>query len=135
MTEIIGVEKNKETPRKRYIEDREYAAIRELAPPAVQIAMDVSYLTGLRLGDILNIRIDDYDQEFLAIREGKTSTKVRFEMIDTLFAALEAHKQLPGRPKDSTWCGPVKAVNTCHPSMTICHPLASHKDHFFPKRD
>ncbi|MGA8262754.1 MAG: tyrosine-type recombinase/integrase [Arenicellales bacterium] len=96
----IGVERNKETPRRRYVEGWEYAAVRELALPAVGIAVDVSHLTGPRMGDILKIRIDDYDDKFLVIREDKTNTKVRFEMSDTLYAALEASKELLGKAKN-----------------------------------
>jgi integrase len=40
-------------PRERYIDDAEFAAIRAIACPQVQIAMDLALLTGQRQGDIV----------------------------------------------------------------------------------
>ena len=42
-------------PRERYIEDAEFAAIRAVACPQVQIAMDLALLTGQRQGDIVSL--------------------------------------------------------------------------------
>jgi integrase len=42
-------------PRERYIDDAEFAAIRAIACPQVQIAMDLALLTGQRQGDIVGL--------------------------------------------------------------------------------
>lgn len=42
-------------PRERYITDAEFAAIRAIACPQVQIAMDLALLTGQRQGDIVQL--------------------------------------------------------------------------------
>jgi integrase len=91
-----GIERNKERPRSRYVQDWEFAAVRAIASPVIQIAMDIALLTGLRLGDILRIQRKDYDCEELRVGESKTDTKVRFTMTDTLYAALDVHKHLRG---------------------------------------
>ena len=43
--------------RKRYITDDEYIAIRKKAAPVLRAAMDLSYVTGARIGDILDIHL------------------------------------------------------------------------------
>ena len=90
------IERNRERPRTRYVQDWEFAAVRAATSSAIQLAMDMALLTGLRLGDILRIRRVDYDQQELRVVEGKTDTKVRFTMTSTLYAALNAHKGLRG---------------------------------------
>lgn len=42
-------------PRERYVTDQEFAAVRALACPQVQIAMDLALLTGQRQGDIVGL--------------------------------------------------------------------------------
>lgn len=53
----LGVERNKEKPKKHYIEDWEYLAVREIISPALQMTMDIAYLTGQRISIILNLKI------------------------------------------------------------------------------
>jgi integrase len=42
-------------PRERYVTDEEFKAVRAIACPQVQIAMDLAYLTGQRQGDIVGL--------------------------------------------------------------------------------
>ena len=58
--------------RKRYITDEEYIAIRDKAHPVLRAAMDISYVTGARIGDILDIRLTHITEEGLLLRQEKT---------------------------------------------------------------
>ena len=49
------VKRHPTKPRERYIEDAEFSAIRAVACPQVQIAMDLALLTGQRQGDIVSL--------------------------------------------------------------------------------
>lgn len=91
-----GIRRNRENSRRRYVQDWEFGVVRQVMAPAVQIAMDISYLTGLRLGDVLRIAINHYDEHFLRVSEGKTGTRARIVMTDTLKATLGQESTLPG---------------------------------------
>lgn len=49
--------RNEQHPRTRYITDEEYLARREVASDWMAATMDLGYLTALRLGDLLSIRL------------------------------------------------------------------------------
>lgn len=68
-----GVRQFKEQSRTRYITDREYQAVYDAARPAVQIAMELSYLCAARKGDILAMRWDQVGDEGITIQQGKTA--------------------------------------------------------------
>ncbi|MGH8659195.1 MAG: tyrosine-type recombinase/integrase [Gammaproteobacteria bacterium] len=51
------VARNEEGPRDRYIHDEEYLARQAVAPEWMAAVMDLAYLTALRLGDLLAIRL------------------------------------------------------------------------------
>ena len=84
----LGVRRMPERKRRRYVTDEEFLAIRDQALPSVQIAMDIAYLTGLRLSDVLALRAEDARDGYLHAREGKTRQRVRFELTDALKEAV-----------------------------------------------
>lgn len=49
----IGVKRNKETPRERYVEHHEYQAVRNIAPKSVRALLDLIYRTLQRPEDII----------------------------------------------------------------------------------
>lgn len=81
--------------RDRLITDQEYAAIYEQAQPHVQIIMDIGYMTGSRIQDILDIKLQDISQDGIAIRQGKTKKKMQFSASVALDAAISRAKALP----------------------------------------
>lgn len=85
----VGVSRPQERARERYVTDAEFLAIRKAAPEAVQIAMDLAYITGLRLSDVLALRAENARDGFLHATEGKARRRVRFELTDTLKATVE----------------------------------------------
>lgn len=82
--------------RKRYITDEEFLKIRECASPALRAAMDISYVTGARIGDVIHIRLSHITEEGLLIRQGKTNKLQLFkrnEALDTVIANAKAIKR------------------------------------------
>lgn len=80
--------------RKRYITDDEYLAIRSHAHPVLAAAMDLSYVTGARIGDILAIRLANITDEGLTIRQEKTDKLQLFRWNPALTKAIEQAKAI-----------------------------------------
>ena len=85
----IGVRRLPESKRRRYVTDAEFDAIRERATESVQIAMDLAYLTGLRLSDVLALRVENAKGGYLHSGEQKTGNCVRFELTPALTAVIK----------------------------------------------
>lgn len=81
--------------RTRYITDKEYIAIREKAHPVLRAAMDLSYCTGSRIGDILAIRLEHISKDGLLVRQGKTNALQLFQWNDALKLAIDNAKAIP----------------------------------------
>lgn len=99
----LGIERNKERSRTRYIQDWEFLSVRNIAQAPVALAMDITYLTGLRLSDTLNLRLNAVSDGYLLTNERKTGTKARIELTEAISATLEKHRALPGRAKGITF--------------------------------
>lgn len=72
-----GVRKNKEKPRDYYADDKVWAAVYAKAPPELQDAMDLAYITGQRPADVLKMRLADISDGALEVRQNKTNKKLR----------------------------------------------------------
>lgn len=70
--------------RNRYIEDWEFNAVQGIASPLIQCVMQLAYLTGLRLGDILSIKMSDIAESGINISINKTKNKITIEWSDSL---------------------------------------------------
>lgn len=82
--------------RKRYITDEEYIAIRDKAHPVLRAAMDISYVTGARIGDILEIKLSHITEEGLLLRQEKTKKLQLFKRntaLDLVIANAKAIKR------------------------------------------
>lgn len=80
--------------RKRYITDEEYIAIRDKAHPVLRAAMDISYVTGARIGDVLDIRLSHISAEGLLLRQGKTNKLQLFKRNAALDLVIENAKAI-----------------------------------------
>jgi integrase len=89
-----GVRRNAMKKRDRYITDDEFIAIRSVARDWVACAMDIAYLTGARESDIVKIRLSDFSDDGLYIRQKKTDKAQLFHMTEPLREALDRAKQL-----------------------------------------
>ncbi len=75
---VLGVKRNRELARTRYVTDQEFNTVYDAMPQAVQDLMMLTYLTGLRPGDALKVRFSDCFDEWLYVEEAKTGKKARF---------------------------------------------------------
>ena len=81
--------------RERYITDDEFNKIYQAATPQMQCIIDIGYLTGLRINDILKIKLSDIKNNELSIIVEKTGKRVVYQLIDDLEIAIERAKKLP----------------------------------------
>lgn len=72
----VGIRRHAEGKRQRYITDDEYAAIYAKANPRMQVIMDLLYLTGQRVGDVLAIKRSDMNDDGIAFDQEKTGAKL-----------------------------------------------------------
>jgi integrase len=94
---LRDVEHYRVAPRPRYITDDEFQRIHGQATLWLKIAMDLSYLTGMRRSDVLALKWNAIDDEAIFVAQIKRQGKVRqnFEVTDEIKAVLE---QARGRP-------------------------------------
>ena len=81
--------------KKRHVSDEDYNAILATVTAPVQVAMEVSYCTGIRQGDVLKLKWEDIG-ESMYVMEGKTDNEYYKKISPRLSAALELAKTLPG---------------------------------------
>ena len=89
-----GIEKNKETPRDRYVSDAEFWTVWRLAPPIIQIAMELDLMLGLRPGDLLSLNRKNLTEKGILIQTSKTGKALLFEWNDEVVEIIERAKRL-----------------------------------------
>lgn len=86
--------------RTRYITEGEFAAIRAQATPTLQCLMDIAYITGQRIGDVMGIRYADISDDGLYVEQEKTKARVLIAMTpdlsDAIGRARELHRSVKG---------------------------------------
>lgn len=88
------VKPNKEKKRDRYLTDTEIAAVKKHATPTLQAMIDLCYLTGQRIGDVLAIRYADITDDGIYFKQQKTGNRVMIAMTPDLTAAVARAKAL-----------------------------------------
>lgn len=81
-------------PRDRYITDDEYAKLYASANPALQVIIDLLYLTGQRIGDVLGIRYADLTEHGVQFVQQKTGKKLIVGWNDDLRSAVKRAREL-----------------------------------------
>lgn len=92
-----GVRRHKEEPRDRYVTNDEYLAVWRWADQSTQDAMDIALLTGQREGDVIKMQESDIRDGFLHVRQNKTKTPLRFQLVGELKQVLDRILARPGR--------------------------------------
>lgn len=97
----IGIKRHAEKKRDRYITDAEFIAIKSAAEHrAIPAIMDLCFLTGQRISDVLSIKNQDISSDCIRIVQQKTKTKLAIAMTDDLAATIhairESHPPLKG---------------------------------------
>lgn len=91
---IKGVKRNSVKQRDRYITDEEFISIRENAPDYLRCMMDVGYVTGMRISDIIAIKMQDISPDGIAVQQKKTGKRQLFTITPELDAVINAAKGL-----------------------------------------
>jgi integrase len=97
-----GIRRNPMRARERYLEDAEFLAIRAHAPDYLCAAMDVCYLTGLRVSDVVKIRLADIRPDGLYVTQKKTGKRQVYQPTEMLMVAVDRAKALR-RPIRGLW--------------------------------
>jgi integrase len=87
------VTRKTEAKRTRYINDAEFAAIRQVARAELPLIMDVLYYTGQRIGDVLAIKQADIVGGKIQVEQIKTGHRVNIEIGPALSTAIRAARR------------------------------------------
>jgi integrase len=90
-----GVERFREKPRDRYIEDWEYLAFKDDAGQLIAAYMDFKLITGLRKGDVLRLMRSDLQDDGIHATVSKTGKRMIIEWSDALRLAVDRVRQIP----------------------------------------
>ena len=94
------VKRNTETPKGQYVEPEAYNTVFAIMPPAIQAAMDVALLTGLRQLDVLKLTRANCTDTGLLVEPHKTKKhgrKILFEWTQELRAAIKTAITRPSK--------------------------------------
>jgi integrase len=98
----VGIKRLPEPKRERLISREEYDAIYAKADPGLQCIMDLAYLTGQRVVDVLGIRHDALLAEGIAFRQQKTGARLVVRWTPELRAVVDRAKALHGNVRALT---------------------------------
>ncbi len=88
----VGIHGVKERSRSVYVDDAQFKAVWDKAPPEVQDAMDLAKLTSQRPADVLKMARTDIRDGCLEVRQGKTGKKLRIVVEGELGTVIERIK-------------------------------------------
>ncbi|SBP88802.1 hypothetical protein THIARS_70422 [Thiomonas delicata] len=98
----VGIPRLAEARRGRYVSDAEYRAIWECGSPDLRVMLDLMYLTGQRIEDVLSMTHADVSDEGVFVQQDKTDKKVLIAMTPDLREALDAAAALPRKIRGET---------------------------------
>lgn len=101
------VPRNKEKPRQRYVTDGELANLLAVASPKLACMIELAYLTGMRKGDLLRLRLADCRDDGIHVTQGKTGYRQLFRWNPDLLRLVAAAKGLR-RKVGSLWLFPAE---------------------------
>lgn len=110
-----GVKGNRETGRDVYIEDDLYSKVYAEASDGLKDAMDLAYLTGQRVADVLAMRESDISDGCIWIQQGKTGKKQRIQIVGEL---SELIVRIRKRKSDTRSASDSLVINEAGESMT-----------------
>ncbi|HZF98300.1 MAG TPA: tyrosine-type recombinase/integrase [Pseudoxanthomonas sp.] len=86
--------RNTETPRERYVTDGEMAVLLNAASPKLRCIIRLSYLTGMRQGDVLRIKMADITDDGIRYWNTKSKRWQHVEWSDELLEVVTEAKRL-----------------------------------------
>jgi len=90
-----GVKPFKSKTRDRYVTDKEYQVVYDLAPDNIKAVMEIAYLCAARSGDVRLLRLGDIKEDGLFIEQSKTGKKQIKLWTPRLQAAVKLAKKQP----------------------------------------
>lgn len=99
----LSVKRLRQPTRDRLVTAAEYAAIYKQCAPWLQCVMDLCYLTGQRIGDVLSIERAHLGDEGIFFRQQKTGKRLIVGWTPELEAVVERTKKIGGTVKDMTY--------------------------------
>lgn len=91
---VLGVDKHPERQRDRLLNAQEYASIYAVAGPRLQCIMDLLYLTGQRVNDVLKLKRSDLTEDGIYFQQQKTGKKILVQWSPELRTAVDRAKGL-----------------------------------------
>ncbi|WP_275628965.1 tyrosine-type recombinase/integrase [Pseudomonas sp. 273] len=98
----VGVSRHEEGRRDRYITDGEFAALLNAASPYIRCILEMAYLTGQRISDVLSIHLSDISPDGVAFTQQKTGAKLIVAMTPDLEEVIARAKALPRKVRTLT---------------------------------
>ena len=98
----IGIKRHEEARRDRYITDGEFSALLAASSQYIRCILEMCYLTGQRVGDVLSIRLADISDEGVAFTQEKTGAKLIVMMTDDLREVIARAKAIPRKVRPLT---------------------------------
>ena len=92
----VGIKRLPQRARKRRIEHAEFDAIKRHANELLAVVMDLCYLTGQRIGDVLAIKRADLREDGIFFEQEKTGARLTVRWTPELHAAVERAKAMWG---------------------------------------
>jgi integrase len=102
-----AVPRNPEKARRRYVTDVELGALLDKAGPKLACMIELAYITGIRKGDLLKLRLADAQEDGLHVTQGKTGHRQVFVWTDDLRRLVATAKGLR-RKVGSLWLFPAE---------------------------
>jgi integrase len=87
----------REKPRTRYVTDAEFAAVYGASRPIIQLIMEVGYITGLRIGDILALKLSNLSDDGIRLYQEKNEVKAHYKMTPALRSVIDRAKAIRRR--------------------------------------
>ncbi|MDH6301214.1 integrase [Polynucleobacter sphagniphilus] len=78
----LGIRKNKEFGRSFYADDEVWNSVYTIAPTELKDAMDLAYLTGQRVSDVLKFNFNDIANNALNLKQGKTGKLLQIALVN-----------------------------------------------------
>ena len=97
-----GIKRHTEKKRDRYITDEEFAAICDASSPYIRAILEMCYLTGQRIGDVLSIKLSDISEKGIAFEQQKTGSKLIVGMTADLEHLISRANAIPRRVRGLT---------------------------------
>ncbi|WP_017521215.1 tyrosine-type recombinase/integrase [Pseudomonas nitroreducens] len=98
----VGIKRHEEARRDRYITDAEFAAILGACSPYIRSILEMAYLTGQRISDVISIHLSDISEEGIAFAQQKTGSKLIVSMTPDLEEVIAKAKALPRKVRTLT---------------------------------